>query len=310
MNINQLECFVSLASTLNFMQTAEELGLTQPAVSKQIKSMEEELGASLFNRTSRSVALTPIGQQFLPEARDILKIFYHSKDWISSYYTAERNALKIGYSDPSQMPLISKILKLLVEDGSNEKLNPELICDQTDANLSRLSKHQLDIVIGIRDSKFDDSSIVFKKLADNGFMCVVAKSHEIAKPFIEDIETKNRTREISTEELWNYRQILNIPPYLLKSFYSRGYRILPVNDELDNIICSNTHEALGLACAGLGYTMIPEHHFVNHDELIVLNWKESPHAAFGIYYHSNLDKHSGVEKFIKVCKKLYAKKPM
>ncbi|MCD8037872.1 MAG: LysR family transcriptional regulator [Tannerellaceae bacterium] len=129
MNINQLECFVNLASTLNFMQTAKELGLTQPAVSKQIKSIEEELGASLFNRTSRSVALTPIGQQFLPEAKDMLKIFYHSKDWISSYYTAERNALKIGYSDPSQVQLISKILKSLVDDGIGERLNPELICD-------------------------------------------------------------------------------------------------------------------------------------------------------------------------------------
>ncbi len=304
MNMNQLECFVSLASTLNFMQTAEELGLTQPAVSKQIKSMEEELGASLFNRTSRSVALSPIGQQFLPEARDMLKIFYHSKDWISSYYTAERNALKIGYSDPSQVHLISDILKLLVDDGIGERLNPELICDQTDANLSRLSKGQLDVIIGMRDAKFDDSNIIFKKLADNGFLCAVAKSHEIAKPYLED---KDMPREITTQELWSYRQILNIPPYLLKSFYSRGYRILPVNDELDNIICSTTHEALGLASAGLGYTMIPEHHFVDQDDLIVLNWKESPRSAFGVYYHNHSDKHSSSSQFVKACKQYFAK---
>ncbi len=299
MNINQLECFVSLASTLNFMQTAEELGLTQPAVSKQIKSMEEELGASLFNRTSRSVALTPIGGQFLPEAKDMLKIFYHSKDWIRSYYTAERNTLKIGYADPSQVHLISEILKVLVDNGIGKRLNPELICDQTDANLSRLSKGQLDIVIGIRDAKFDDSNITFKKLTDNGFLCVVAKSHEIAKSFLEN---ETLPREITTKELWNYRQILSIPPYLLKSFYSRGYRILPVNDELDNIICSSTHEALGLASAGLGYTMIPEHHFVNNDALLVLNWTESPHAAFGIYYQNNLDKESIATLFVKACK--------
>ncbi len=306
MNINQLECFVSLASTLNFMQTAEELGLTQPAVSKQIKSMEEELGASLFNRTSRSVALTPIGQQFLPEAKDMLKIFYHSKEWISSYHTAERNALKIGYSDSSQIHFISEILKLLVNEGTHERLNPELICDQTDANLSRLSKGQLDIVIAMRDAKFDDSNITFKKLADNGFLCVVAKSHEIAKSFLEN---ETLPREITTEELWNYRQILSIPPYLLKNFYSRGYRILPVNDELDNIICCSTHEALGLASAGLGYTMIPEHHFIDYDELLKLNWKESPHAAFGIYYHNNLDKQSVTRQFVNACKE-YCKLPI
>ncbi len=302
MNMNQLECFVSLASTLNFMQTAEELGLTQPAVSKQIKSMEEELGASLFNRTSRSVALTPIGQQFLPEARDMLKIFYHSKDWIRSYYTAERNALKIGYADPSQMPLISKILKSLSADGIHDRLTPELICDQTDANLSRLRKKQLDLVIGMKDARFDDSNIVFRKLTDNRFLCVVAKSHEIARPFLEEQE---KIREIRTEEIWHYRQILSIPPYLLKSFYSRGYRILPVNDELDNIICSCSHEAQALASAGFGYTMVPEHHFTENEELISLNWKESPVSAFGIYYPLNLDQNSGAGQFVKACKALY-----
>ncbi|MCD8193528.1 MAG: LysR substrate-binding domain-containing protein [Tannerellaceae bacterium] len=155
----------------------------------------------------------------------------------------------------------------------------------------------------MKDARFDDSNIVFKKLADNSFICVVAKSHEIAKSFMEN---KNMTREITTEELWTYRQILNIPPYLLKSFYSRGYRILPVNDELDNIICSSTPEALGLALAGLGYTMVPEHHFTERDDLIALEWKESPHSDFGIYYHSNLDKHSGTGKFVKACANYYS----
>ena len=67
MNISQLECFVSLASTLNFVKTADQLGLTQPAVTKQLKAIESELGTKLFQRTSRSVVLTPVGEQFLWE---------------------------------------------------------------------------------------------------------------------------------------------------------------------------------------------------------------------------------------------------
>lgn len=43
MNIAQLECFISLANTLNYMKTSETLGLTQPAVTKQIKALENEL---------------------------------------------------------------------------------------------------------------------------------------------------------------------------------------------------------------------------------------------------------------------------
>ncbi len=81
MNTTQLECFVSLANTLNYVKTADQLGLTQPAVSKQIKSLENELGTRLFDRTTRFVSLTQVGQQFLPEASNILNTYYHSKEW-------------------------------------------------------------------------------------------------------------------------------------------------------------------------------------------------------------------------------------
>ena len=296
MNFAQLECFVSLAGTLNFMQTAEQLGLTQPAVSKQIKSIEDELGATLFNRTSRSVSLTPIGQQFIPDATDMLKIYYRSKEWISSYYTNQRNVLRIGYSDPHQLQIISYFLRTLIKNDENSNITPEFINDQTDANLSRLQKSQLDIVIGMKDARFEDNQIVFRKLQDNGFKCVVAKSHPISKKFVED---ENIPRTITSKELWPHRQIINIPPYLLKSYYSRGYRILPINDNLDNIICNNTNEAYGMALAGLGYTMVPEHLLIPHEALIVLDWNDSPHSSFGIYYDGEVDKKSSTYEFVK-----------
>ncbi|MDO4620811.1 MAG: LysR family transcriptional regulator [Lachnospiraceae bacterium] len=296
MNIGQLECFVSLASTLNFMQTANELGLTQPAVSKQIKSMEEELGAPLFLRTSRSVSLTQIGTQFLPEATDMLNIFYRSKEWISSYNTEQRNALKIGYSDPLQLNLISPILKNVVNEDQFRRLIPELLCDQTDANLSRLQKGQLDVVIGMKDAQFDDGNIIFKKLADNGFRCVVSKQH----PLIDELSSGHvLPEEVSTTDLWSHRQILNIPPYLLKSYYSRGYRILPVNDQLDNIVCSSANEAISLARAGLGYTMVPEHMLTPDPDLVIFRWKETKYAPFGIYFRKETSKSSVTYEFVK-----------
>ena len=66
MNTQQLECFTTLAKTLNYAKTAEQLSMSQPAVSRQIQSLETELGAQLFNRTTRSVSLTQVGFQFLP----------------------------------------------------------------------------------------------------------------------------------------------------------------------------------------------------------------------------------------------------
>ena len=52
MNTTQLECFLAVAQNLNFSKAAESVALTQPAVSHQIRSLEEELGVQLFTRTS------------------------------------------------------------------------------------------------------------------------------------------------------------------------------------------------------------------------------------------------------------------
>lgn len=69
MNTVQLECFVAVAEYLNFSKASRSLKITQPAVSHQIQTLEEELGVKLFNRTSKSVILTQEGSRFLPDAQ-------------------------------------------------------------------------------------------------------------------------------------------------------------------------------------------------------------------------------------------------
>lgn len=73
MNTVQLECFVAVAEHLNFSRASEALRISQPSVSHQIQTLEDELGVKLFNRTSKSVALTPEGIRFLPDADLILR---------------------------------------------------------------------------------------------------------------------------------------------------------------------------------------------------------------------------------------------
>ena len=64
MNTTQLECFMEVANFLNFSRAAERLRITQPAVSHQINTLENELGVKLFHRTSKSVRLTQEGFLF------------------------------------------------------------------------------------------------------------------------------------------------------------------------------------------------------------------------------------------------------
>jgi len=72
MNLRQLEYFVAVAEELHFSRAARHLGVSQPALSAQIKALETELGVSLVTRTSRNVTLTSKGETFLGDARVIL----------------------------------------------------------------------------------------------------------------------------------------------------------------------------------------------------------------------------------------------
>ena len=300
MNTSQLECFISLAGTLNYMKTSEQLGLTQPAVTKQIQSLETELGCRLFSRTTRSVTLTKVGTSFLKDANTMIDTFYRSRERISSFQKRERHSLRIGYMDPHALNLISKILKPLLI--SNPNVIPEFSNDQTDANLSRLVNNQLDVIIGMKDAKFTDPDISFTMLHDEYFVCAMHKDHPLAGAI-----KKRKNKTITTDDLWEYRQIISIPPYLLGNFFSRGRHIVPVNDDLDNAICSNANEAYGLLLSGFGYAFLPEHEIMKHPDIIIFKWAQSPHAPFGIYSKTSAlkDKSSSEYIFIMNSKELY-----
>lgn len=73
MEMRHLRYFVAVAEELNFRRAAERLRLAQPALSAQIRDLEEELGARLLERTTRAVSLTPAGRALLERARDVLE---------------------------------------------------------------------------------------------------------------------------------------------------------------------------------------------------------------------------------------------
>ena len=74
MHFLQYELFASVARTLNLSKTAQQYNISQPAVSHQLKSLEDSLGLELVRRTKRGVVLTEAGQELLPYVQQILAI--------------------------------------------------------------------------------------------------------------------------------------------------------------------------------------------------------------------------------------------
>ena len=98
MNSKQLECFVEVAESLNFTTASVNLFLSQPSVTHQIKSLEEELGIVLFIRTKKSVSLTPAGENFYTDAKEILSRMLIAKNKAQNSSQRYTGKIAIGYS--------------------------------------------------------------------------------------------------------------------------------------------------------------------------------------------------------------------
>lgn len=98
MELRHLRYFVAVAEEAHFGRAAERLHIVQPALSMQIRVLEEELGGPLFARTSRRVELTEAGTLFLAEARRTLDQAEHARDTVQRALRGETGRVRVGFA--------------------------------------------------------------------------------------------------------------------------------------------------------------------------------------------------------------------
>ncbi len=94
--LRQLRVFASVAKHLSFARAAEELSLTPPAVSMQIKEFEAQVGLPLFDRSSRTVSLTTVGEYVLAHARRVLAVMRDAEDMVARFRGLRGGVLDVG----------------------------------------------------------------------------------------------------------------------------------------------------------------------------------------------------------------------
>src|SRR5580704_7283397 len=111
MELRHLRYFVAVAEELSFRRAAERLHLAQPPLSSQIKDLEIELGARLFDRSTRSVKLTSVGRVFLEEARAVIKASEQAAQTVRRAEQGLVGTLRIGILAPAATPRLAQVLR-------------------------------------------------------------------------------------------------------------------------------------------------------------------------------------------------------
>lgn len=114
-HLRRFKCFIAVADHLHFRKAADSLHLTQPALSQQIRELENELGAALFIRDRKSVELTAAGQRFLPAALEAVRVIEQAVEDVGRLVTESETTLRLGYLEYLNLALPLRALTELRE---------------------------------------------------------------------------------------------------------------------------------------------------------------------------------------------------
>jgi DNA-binding transcriptional LysR family regulator len=144
--LRELKTFLAVARHGTFAAAGLHIGLTQSAVSAQIRNLEQALGIRLFDRTGRQATLNPAGQRALPMAQEMLAIF--SRMAVSEDVSEFRGELKIGAVATAQTGLLPQALLRLRQQAPG--LEPKLVPGVSLNLLSQVDAGEVDLAIMIK----------------------------------------------------------------------------------------------------------------------------------------------------------------
>ncbi len=244
MNLRDLQYLISLADTQHFSQAAERCFVSQPTLSGQIKKLEDELGVTLFERTKRSVEITPIGNEILGHARQILE----QADSIRQLARAQQDPL-VGPLNIGAIPSLSPyLLPLFLMPLTMQCPQMRLVLTEelTDRLLERLSRHEIDAALLATPAESPELESL--ALFEEPFWIACAPGHPLAKK-----------REITQQDLAAADLLLLSEGHCLADQAMEICRIERRGEQagMADLRASNLETLLQLVAVGFGCTLVP-----------------------------------------------------
>lgn len=273
MNTTQLECFMAVADHLNFSRAAEQLRLTQPAVSHQIKTLEEELGAALFTRTSKSVRLTREGYLFLQYAGEILKLSGAARAQVHRGRAGRWVRLGLGCRSAADLRLILPALERLRREEPGILPVPRLVPMSALDNL--LAEGEVQLLLTFADSLPPHS--VFRELVRCPAVCVCRPDDPLAafgRLTLADLQ--------ASEE----RVAASRPPACPPALFALQGQLISAGGPDRALFCESQEEQLTLVAAGYAYAVLADFPRLRSPDLRYIPLEGCEPLSFGAAWRS------------------------
>lgn len=285
--------FYVVANYSNITKASEELNISQPAISKSIKKLEEQLGGQLFVRTKRGVVLTEEGKEFYNYIKQAIEYINNAENKFTDLINLETGCIKIGISTT----LTKEFLLPYLEEFHSlyPKIDIQIITSLTSDLLPRLKNGLIDIVIlNLNDKNYGNDIDIIKCRKINDCFIVNNKYKDLID------------KEISLKELNNYPLILQARGSNTREFLDNIARenevTLKPNIELASYTLVVEFVRIGL---GIGYaTKEYINDKIKTNELFELKIKEKiPSRYIGIALSKNHIPNFSTKKLIEIITK-------
>lgn len=208
MNILHMKYAVEIEKTKSISQAAKNLYMAQPNLSRAIKELEEKLGITIFDRTTRGITITPKGQEFLNYSRKILKQIDDVENMFKDSYTDKQH---FSISVP-RASYISHAFSQFVKDVTRDK-EIDLFYKETNSNRTITNLLKSDYKLGIIRYATNYETYFMQMLSEKGL------AHETITEFTYVLSMSKdsplaKIDEITFDDLTNYVEIAHADPYV------------------------------------------------------------------------------------------------
>jgi LysR family hydrogen peroxide-inducible transcriptional activator len=177
MELHQLRYFCAVAATGSFSRAAEQTHVSQPSLSQQIRKLEDELGARLFDRLGRSVRLTELGKAFLPRARAVLRELEAAKGDVVERKDSAGGPVVVGVIPTVAPYLLPPLLESFTKKFPESHLT--VVEEITPVLLERLRAGTIDVAVlalPVRGHEFEATAILTEPL-----FAALPRKHALAR---------------------------------------------------------------------------------------------------------------------------------